>query len=408
MAGFPDDEAMGSKTILRSCLACFMLCPALFASAARLPETRPFPVLAWSGIPEAQTTEARYRELADCGFTIDFSSFSTVAKTTKALDMAAKAGVQILISCPELASDPQGSAKRLMTHSALAGYFIGDEPKVADFQAQATWIQKIRSVDKTHVVYVNLLPDYGTPEQFGAPNYQQYVDRFASTVPTDFLSFDYYPIVGDSVRPSWYSNLGVIADAAQKANRPFWAFALSLRHFGYPAATMQNLREEIYSDLAYGAQGIQYFTYWQPGFDSADSPIDAKGNRTAVYDRVKQMNAEIRAVSPAFLGSRVLSLGHTGATLPPGTTPYHAAAPIKSLKTEGQGAIVSVLANGNHRYLVIVNRDIDHPMPTTVEFDASARPLRVAKDGTLNDVNAPSQPIVVDPGDALLFTWEPR
>ena len=396
---------MGSKTNLLCCAASLMLCPALLASAARLPETRPIPVLAWSGIPQAQTTEARYRELADCGFTIDFSSFSNVAKTTEALDVAAKAGVQILISCPELSSDPQGAAKLLMTHPALAGYFIGDEPKVADFQAQATWIEKIRSVDKTHLVYVNLLPDYGTPDQFGAPTYQEYVDRFVATVPTDFLSFDYYPIVGNSVRPSWYSNLGVIADAARKANKPFWAFALSLRHFAYPTATMQNLREQVYSDLTYGAQGIQYFTYWQPGFDSADSPIDAKGNRTAVYDRVKQMNAEIRAISPVFLGSRVQSLGHTGATLPPGTTRYVPSSPIKSLKTEGLGAIVSILANGTHRYLVIVNRDIERPMPSTVEFDASTHPLHVAKDGTLDEINASSRPISVDPGDTLIFTW---
>jgi hypothetical protein len=313
----------------------------------------------------------------------------------------------VLVSLSELSTKPEETAKTLMDHPGLAGYFITDEPAAGAFGSEAKLVEKIRSVDRTHLVYINLLPDYANAEQLGVPTYQQYVDRFVATVPASFLSFDYYPIEGSTVRASWYSNLGVIADAARKAHKPFWAFALSVKHYSYPAATTENLREEVYSDLAYGAQGIQYFTYWQPGgLGASDAPIDEKGNRTAVYDVVKKMNAEIRALSPVFLGSQVESLGHTGAHIPSGTTPYHPASPVASLKTEGDGAIVSLLARDKHRFLVIVNRDFQHPMPTTIEFEQGKQVDRVEKDATLRPLDGSAQRVNVDPGDALIVTWD--
>lgn len=389
------------------CFASLIPARGVLAEPVRLENTRRVPVLAWSAIPQQQTSDARYREMAECGFTIGFSGFSNVDEARKAMDAAHSAGIQVLVSCPQLTSNPEATAKALMNDPGLAGYFINDEPATNAFDSEASLIEKIRSVDPAHIDYVNLLPDYATPDQLGAPTYQKYVDRFAATVPSSFLSFDYYPIIGTQVRGSWYSNLGVIADAARKSNKPFWAFALSVKHFGYPAATIENLRLQVFSDLAYGAQGIQYFTYWHPGgLGASDAPIDEKGNRTHTYDLVKQMNGEIRALSPVFFGSRVESIGHTGVHIPAGTTPFHPAAPVRSLKTEGDGAIVSVLARDKHRFLVIVNRDFQHPMPTTIEFDPGRQLQRVENDGSRAAVSERRLQLAVDPGDALIFTWD--
>lgn len=388
------------------CVACLTSSRILLAEPAHLPKTDRIPVLAWSAIPQSQTSDARYRELADCGFTIGYSSFSNVKEAEKAIDAAHSAGIQVLVSLSQLATDPRGTVLPLMNHPGLAGYYIRDEPPASDFANEAKLIDQIRAVDRDHLIYVNLLPDYATPDQTGVPTYPEYVNRFVATVPSSFLSFDYYPIEGRTVRASWYANLGLISDAARKANKPFWAFALSVKHFSYPAATIENLREEVYSNLAYGAQGIEYFTYWHPGgLGASDAPIDENGNRTAVYDRVQQMNLEIRALSPVFLGSHVESLGHTGAHIPSGTTPYHLASPLMSLKTEGDGAIVTVLARDKHRFLIVVNRDFQHSMPTAIEFEQGKPVQRVEKDATLHPLDGSAQRVNVDPGDALIFTW---
>ncbi len=36
-------------------------------------------------------------------------------------------------------------------------------------------------------------------------------------VPIQLLSFDHYPVLGDSLRANWYENLAIISEAARKA-----------------------------------------------------------------------------------------------------------------------------------------------------------------------------------------------
>jgi hypothetical protein len=393
------------RVLAASLLSTSLLAP-LQAQPARLERHGQIPILAWSGVPSEQSSVERFRELADCGFTINFSSYADADAAIKALDAAKSAGVRILVSCPQLESATEQTVRRLRNHPGLAGYFLGDEPSAAAFGADKRWAEKVRAIDPDHIVYVNLFPDYASAEQLGAPTYQRYVDEFSANVPVTFLSFDYYPIVGRSVRASWYGNLATIAAAARKQHKPFWAFALSLRHFNYPTATLPDLREQVFSDLAYGAQGIQYFTYWKPGgLDSGDSPIDAAGKRTVVYDRVKQMNSEIRALSPVFLNCRIVSVGHTGQHLAAGMAAYQPAVPVTSLHTAAAGALISILDNGDRRFMIVVNHDIDHPQPLTIHFDGSQPVEQVAKDGTLEHLRGTVFDGKIDAGDAAILTW---
>src|SRR5690606_34311094 len=66
-----------------------------------------FPVLAWVGVPEKETTIERFRELKASGININFSSYSGVEAVEKALDIARQAGVKLMPYCPELKSEPE-------------------------------------------------------------------------------------------------------------------------------------------------------------------------------------------------------------------------------------------------------------------------------------------------------------
>src|SRR5262245_52343048 len=89
----------------------------LAASSAHAAER--FPIIAWSGVPESHTTIERYKELAECGFTHSFSSFSSVDSVTKALDIAKQVDVKLLVNLPELQKDPEATARKLGGHAAL-------------------------------------------------------------------------------------------------------------------------------------------------------------------------------------------------------------------------------------------------------------------------------------------------
>ena len=168
------------------------------------------------------------------------------------------------------------------------------------------------------------------------------------------------------------------------------------------------LRLQIYSDLAYGAQGIQYFTYWTPQGDSfwdyRFGPIGLDGKRTVAYDRVRAMNQELKALSGIFVGAKVISVRHTGDRIPRGTKRLTALpAPVKVLETEGTGAVVSLLENKGRLYLLIVNRDYERPMRLTFYADESVG--RVLKDGSIVPAQAYTGVLEVDPGDAMIYTW---
>ncbi|MFA6126432.1 MAG: beta-galactosidase [Bacteroidales bacterium] len=377
-------------------------------SQGRLKSSGELPVLAWYGIPSEETSLARYRELKESGINMNLTVFPDAGAMLKALDIARKTGLKMIVACPELKANPRETVNRFMKHPAVAGYLLRDEPSRSDFAELSEWTKKIRTTDDSHFCYLNLFPNYANEQQLGTKTYQEHVDQFVAEVPVQILSFDHYPVTGDSLRPGWYENLEIISAAARKAGKPFWAFALAVAHGPYPVATIPQLRLQVFSDLAYGAQGIQYFTYWTPvdtTWKFNHGPITADGKRTEVYDRIKLVNSEIRSLTPVFLGSEVVAVWHTGSKLPRGTKPLTILpGPIQKLETEGTGAVVSHLQKGAENFLVIVNRDFLKSMKLTLVADASVK--RVMKDGSLVRADCYIGTIEVDPGDVVIYRWD--
>lgn len=406
-----------------------VLCFVIFQSAGisvfaqeKLRSDAEIPILAWIGVPERETTIERFRELRASGININFSNYSNVEAVEKALDIAKQTGIKIMPSCPELKSDPEKTVRRLMKHPALYGYHLRDEPNATDFPELATWMKRIQAVDKQHPCYINLFPNYASAAQLfgkdyvleaGKNIYEEHVNTFLREVPVPFLSFDHYPIIEKNgtltLRPEWYKNLEIIAAASQKNKMPFWAFSLSVAHFPYPVATVGQIRLQMYSNLAYGAQALQYFTYWNPQISSSwdfhHAPIGLDDKRTEVYDRIQFVNQELQNLAGVFMNASLISVAHTGKQIPAGTKRMtKPPAPVRILETGDGGAVVSVLEKGSRRYLVIVNRDFQHPMKLVLEADESVK--RVLKNGTLVSASVYTPAIEVDPGDAAIYTWE--
>jgi hypothetical protein len=407
-----------ARTALTAAIACLLAArpaPAVERIEESLADGPAVPILAWAGVPYDKASPERYAELAGAGFTHNYSGASDAATMQKVLDLAHAQGVKQFVSYPELESDPEAAVRRFKDHPGNGGYYLHDEPGASLFPKLAAWTKRIQSVDNVNPCYVNLLPTYGNPGMWGTPDYPKYVERFMAEVPTPMLSYDHYPIhregkdaSGDRVRGDFYYNLEVCSAAARKTGRPLWAFVLATAHNPYPIAEVSHMRLQAFSDLAYGAQAIQYFTYWTPKsttWNFHQGPIEADGARTPTYDRVKQVNAEIQALRGAFIGSKLVSVGHTGAAIPTGTSRFSPVAPVTSLETEGTGAVVSLLENGKRRFLVVVNRDLHKPMPLNVSFEAAAGVKRAGRDGSLTPLGDAGHAAPVEPGDVAVFVW---
>ena len=372
------------------------------------------PILAWYSIPAGETTVARYQEMKEAGITYQFMGFPNAEAMQKALDVAQKVGIKMVVSCPELKTDPEKTVKRFMNHPAVVGYHLQDEPSMPQLKGLGEWGRKIKSIDKNHFCYVNLFPNHADSTQLGTKDYMEYVREYIKQLPVQFISFDYYPIMKDRISKTWYQNLEQVSGEAIKAGLPFWAFALTTNYDDNHVTpqTLAAMRLQVYSELAFGAQGIQYFTYWSAtsvnapsGEDQRGAPISAAGKRSVVYDRVKLMSQEIKNLSGVFLGSKVVSVRHTGKGMIPGGTIRLTTLPkaIKVLNTNDAPALVSVLENGENTFMVVVNKDFLSSINLTVYGDESVK--KVLKDGTIVPASAYENTMELDPGDASIFMF---
>jgi hypothetical protein len=371
-----------------------------------------------------------YKKLKDVGVNIDIAFFSNADSIAKALDIAEKAGIKLMISCPELKNDPENTAKRFKNHPALEGYYLGDEPGRPLFEELGELNKRLKSADDIHYSFVNLYPDINSNRsKFGTKDYKEYVDVFDSIFPAPYLSFDFYPVVDGGIHPRWYENMEFYMKKYRDDGRPFWAFALTTSYLAYSDDTPQpslndfyqlyktyqpektfvhdiptlaELRLQIFVNLAYGAQGIEYWSFRGYG-----SPLDTEGKRTVVYDRLQKISNEIQNYSGVFLGAKVVSVEQTGLNIPSATTRLkQLPASIKLLETVGVGAVVSVLENNENSFMVIVNRDFKNTMKLVIYTDETVK--KVMKDGSLIPATEFAAVTEVEPGDAAIYMFNAK
>ena len=365
------------------------------------------PILGFIGVYSADHRLEDYRAMRDAGFDVSVDGYDSIGEITLSLNLARQVGIKLMVAGRQIMDFPAETAEAIRNHPALFGYMLGDEPRMADFDTYKHRYHAIRAADSTHLCYQNLFPYYGDEllETIGAASYEEYLRKF-SEIPLPQISFDFYPIWDYDIRPTWYYTLEAVRRESLRTGVPFWAFVLSTPHVGYPQPTLEMLRLQIYSNLAYGAQAIQYFTFRTPPpddtYDYHNGPITLEGQKTETYNIVRDMNRELHEVIPFFDGCTVERVGHL-LEVPLGTERFNGAPRgLRRLKVVGtRGAVVSVLRQGDKRYLAVVNKDFETDLRVDIAFSSPRRPLwpkAFAKAPA-----ASSQSLTLSGGNLLIF-----
>ncbi|OJV36726.1 MAG: hypothetical protein BGO33_04220 [Bacteroidia bacterium 43-41] len=362
------------------------------------------PIIAWMGVPQNHTNIVRFQEMKDAGITISMSNYTNSDSLQKALDIAYQLNLKVMIRCPELYNNTEKTVLRFKDHPANGGYFLLDEPITSEFPKLKELLQKIEAIDSTHFCYINLFPNVAMPELYSPIDYRNYVALFLNKIPVKILSFDHYPIVNGFIRVNWYQNLEIIQSEADKAGIHFWAFALTTAHDYYPIPDLAQLRLQVYSNLAYGAKGIQYFTYWTPTsnrWDFHKGPIDVDGSKTIVYDYLQQMNNEIQNYSLIFLTSKTIKVSHFGEipleTKELTSLPYF----VKSIKIKGGNALLSEMKNEMNYFFMIQNTNLNKEIGIDIQTDLQTK--IVLKNGYIIPANLIKEEFKLTPGDMVIF-----
>lgn len=373
-----------------------------------------FPVMAWFTLYGPHMDATHFKELSDAGFNLAFSFLSDREELDSVLRGAEGTGVRVVASCGEMKTDPEGTVAHLKGNPNVAAYFIKDEPKAADMAELSELFRRVRAVDPSKLIYCNLFPLCGL-RNVGYETYEQYVDAYCVAASPDFLSFDCYPVRTVGFRPDFYHNLEIISSKAREMGVPFWAFALSTAHRTYPVATLESMGLQIWSNIAYGAQGIEYFTFLS-SLDGKfhDGPIDAEGQRTPVYDAIARINGDVHALQDIFLGCSVQDVSHLGTTLPQGTKALSVMpSGVSDIKCGEDGVLVSTFVSGGRKYMMMVNHGYERPQNVSIDFSRRVRrivPPSAVGGGLSGEtgasmvaVAAGSNDFVLLPGGMLLF-----
>ncbi|QTH45319.1 hypothetical protein J4772_13450 [Cohnella sp. LGH] len=243
--------------------------------------------------------------------------------------------------------------------------------------------------------------------------YEDYVYRWVSKLP-DVLVFDHYPFrIGGGITSDYYSNLEIIRRQALAGGVDFWSFIQSIGINGYLRVPNEaEMRYQIYTNLAYGAKGYIYFTYWTPWSGGTEAFHDGlilpDGTKNTSYTWAQTLNAEVLQLGPKLMSLTSQAVYHTG-TLPNSTTALPASFFMQPTGTAEPLVFGYFTDDSGRKYVMVTNRDITNsrtvsfsfsPLPSTVKEISKVNGNEVATDynNTTGQMSA-----TFAPGEGKLF-----
>ena len=381
----------------------FNICCLYFIQAQEIP------ILAFHGVQRDNLSVENFSKMKQAGIKINFSIYKSNEEAQKALDNAECAGVKILLYSDDLVHYPEQTIKRFKNHPALYGYYVTDEPSADDFKLVRDRINIIKKFDPIHPVYVNLYPNYALPSQMKKDSYENYLNEFTNAVPIDFISFDNYPLMSNKIHSKWYENLEQIRKYSILKKKKFWAFANATVFGQYSQPTIASLKLQMFSNLLYGAQGLQYFTYWTLDDENwkknefKHSIVDSQGNPTVTYSIVQKTNNDIQKYAGVFLGSTVDSVFHTGGEFPTGTKKLLNPPSIFNFFSINKPVLISYMKNNSKKYIAFLNKDLKDSANLIIE--PKVRYYYIDKNGKEVLGSSGRKTFNILPGDILVLRY---
>lgn len=377
------------------------------ADAAPAPEQ--FAILPWGGTPGDPTVLA---DVKACGFNL--AGFVP----PEALDAVAAAGLKAIVSGlhvddstagldeAEVARRVQALTGKTASHPATFGYYLRDEPSAGLYPALARWSAAVRAAAPGATPYINLFPNYANAGQLGAPSYEEYLEKFVTTVRPSFISYDNYSLMDNGgLRDGYFQNLEAVRAAALRHDLPFWNIVLSNAHFNYAEPTDGGLHFQMYTTLAYGARGISYFTYFAPAIGNYRlAPIDQFGNKTRTWEMLRRVNLQIHKLAPTYLKLKSVNVFHHP-NVPAGCRGLDSS---KFLAGLHGGDLMAGEFEGpsGGQYVMVVNKDLHRSTAFSLQFK-SAGPVQMVNSYTGRKHPWAGENVWLAPGQGMLLFVEP-
>jgi len=279
-----------------------------------------------------------------------------------------------------------------------------DEPPASSFPILNIWS---KAVKKQNVLpYINLFPDYASPQQLGTKNYEEHLDQYVDICNPPYISYDNYSLYegGRLDEDRFFGNIEAIRKKTLQAGIPFWNIILGNTHFRYAEPSDATLAIQVYSTLAYGGRGIGYFTYFTPHIGNYRlAPIDRFGFRTKTWEMVRYINLQIHSLIPVYSKLKSVNVFHTG-TVPRNGQGVDSAKLVESVK--GDTLLVGEFTdNAGKPYAMVVNKNVHSSIAFDIQFKEKGQ-IMIVSQFNQGMFHYRGEQVWLAPGNGTLLTVE--
>ena len=422
-----------------------------------------FPIICWGGFSQRKERECLYGEggskskfesfvrkeiqdMTETGFNAVLQMLDADIYKRKQ-DWVADSGLKVIIQPNEThIADTTDLTRRLnelvegCDLSQVTAFLLGDEPEYGElntWKASYDRVIEIWKPVKKLMTYINLSVNNEPPTVDTNQTYEDYMTEIRTKFRLPVWCYDHYPLVYKneemSIQLNFYKYLELFSKMSKLTGRPFWTFVQCMQLLYEPKTAMPNydrMHYAAFSALAYGAQGINYWTFQQrkyqddlPGHPDVEerfgpAPVDTKGNRTPIWTDVKRLNEKIRNYTSVFLGASLVLARHTGDHIWEGDVKYYNQetddfGPLMAIVSTNTGVLVTRLKNKIINYLVVVNHSPYMPQAIRLIFDSTVavyrldlpqKPVQITP-GTSDLPQGLIREYTLQPGGAEVFTW---
>jgi hypothetical protein len=348
-----------------------------------------FAVMAWGDSP---SDAYQLRGMKEAGLNI--SGFCRAED----LDRVKAAGLTCFVNDPKLSAyapdqlpptatirrDITDLRKRIGENPAALGFFLRDEPPASLMPGLGKLAGLLREEMPDKWPYVNLFPYRVSPAVLGTSDYDSYVRMLVKTIGQPFLSYDNYSLVNGEMLDFFYTNLEIIRRLSLETKTPFWNCILANAHFNYMEPSDATLNLQVYTTMAYGGRGIQYFTYFAPHIGNYRlAAVDQFGNRTATWEMLRRTNNQIHALAPVLVRLRSTGVYHYP-DVPEQAQALAAGKLVESVEmtqryirppVAGRFLIGEFEDERNRPYFMLVNKDLKNSFQFRVHLRQTGRKL---------------------------------
>ena len=388
-------------------------------------------------------TDEWFEIIADSGVNLISHSYTDYASqpqnVIKMLQLGEKYGLGVCVYDSSISNSTSISLEQMSecmseysNYPAFSGLYVVDEPQWIDYHLG----DGTRTIDRYAPIlsnlaelgvygYANALPDYGN---YKSENYAAYLDYFIESCSLPYLSYDSYVWDEGRTKDNYFYNLSVVRERAMAHSIPFWTFIQAGSQWNddqsrfdsetpyYP--NEKQFQWNVNVNLAYGAQGIEYFTIFQPNYFAwAESkPFDfqrngmigAWGNLNEWYYYAQTVNKQIAAVDNVLMHAKNKGVIVTGTQAKKdnalSTCIIDGESWRELVRVDGD-AMIGCFNYQGRTALYVVNYDYEYAQNITLDFNDKYN-VTVTYDAEESHVHTNQLTLTMDAGHGALVTFD--